>query len=93
MLENPEAINKAFQDKYGDGRGMKPGERMNKRNEVAKELLESDFKREEANLAQRAKEAHEKGLREWKLELNPTEKAEDVHLYVLSSYHPLVVPD
>ena len=80
MHEEPSIVNAAFVSKYGEGRGMERMEKMNKRNELAKHLVNSSHKHLIAGLEARAKKAHERELKEWKLELEAIEKAEDVHL-------------
>ena len=82
MHEEPEVVNVAFKSEYGEGNGMERMERMNKRNEVAKQLIKTSHKHLAEELEMRAKEAHERELGEWGLELDDIEQAGDVDLYV-----------
>lgn len=75
-------MNAAFVSQYGEGGGMDRLERLNKRNEVAKRLVATSYKHLVADLEKRAQETHEQELKEWKLELDGIEEAEDVQLYV-----------
>ena len=61
---------------------MSPAERLNKRNEIARRLVATDYKHLAADLEKRAKEAHERESKEWGVELENIGEAEDVQLYV-----------
>ena len=87
MHEDPSIVNAAFVSKYGEGRGMEPIERLNKRNKLATHLINTTYKHLAAGLEARAKKTHEGELKEWALKLERVEQAEDVHLYV-SVHHP-----
>jgi hypothetical protein len=80
MHEEPMVVNAAFVSKYGEGRGMSHPERLNRRNEVAKQLVASTYKEKVPELERRAKDAHERELKEWGCELDQIEEAEDVSL-------------
>lgn len=80
MHEDPDVVNAAFKSKFGEGIGMEPIERLNKRNEVAKQLTNSTYQHLTAGLEARAKEAHERELEEWGLQLEDVKQAEDVNL-------------
>ena len=85
MLEEPSIVNAAFVSKYGEGRGMERIERVNKRNELAKSLVTTTYKHLVVGLEARAKATHEREMKEWAIELDDIEQAEDVTLCV--SYH------
>lgn len=80
MLENPEAVDRALAERYPNAGTMTRVVKMNKRNDLARELVATDFKDQEAQLIQRAKEKHQQGLDEWAIELENIEEAEDVQL-------------
>lgn len=80
MHESPGIVNAAFVSLYGEGKGMDRMDRMNKRNEVAKRLVTGQYKEMVPKLEQRAKETHERELKEWKLELGDVAEADDIHL-------------
>lgn len=82
MLEEPNVVNAAFVSLHGEARGMDRLERLNKRNEVARRLINSSYKHLAADLEKRAKENHERELKEWGLGLEGIGEAEDVQLYV-----------
>ena len=82
MHEEPAIVNVAFIVRYGEGGGMDQVKRMNKRNKVAKKLVASSYNHLVADLEERAKETHQRDLKEWKLELDDIEEAEDVQMYV-----------
>ena len=82
MQEEPSIVNAAFVSKYGEGRGMEPIEKLNKRNELARQLVTTSYKHLVPGLDARAKATHERELKEWKLELDDIEQAEDVSMYV-----------
>lgn len=85
MHEKPKTVDETFAEKYGDGAGLERVERMQKRNEIAKELVTTTFKGMAAELKERAEETHERELKEWGLELEGIGEAEDVDEYVSSS--------
>ena len=80
MHEYPVLINAAFKMKYGEGTGMNPIERVNKRNDIARELITTTHTAIVPDLEQRAKETHEQELKEWGLDLDKIGEAKDVHL-------------
>jgi hypothetical protein len=84
MHEKPEVIDESFMEEYGEGKGMSRTERMNKRNEIAKQLITTTYKAMTTELEQCAKENHEQEVKEQSLGLEMIEEAEDVHLYVYS---------
>ena len=94
MLEKPEAVDEAFTAQYGDGAGMNRLQRLNKRNEVAKELVTTTFKKMETELKQRALDTHERELKEWGLEMEGIEEAEDIEVYASSMFisHLSLIP-
>lgn len=80
MHEEKLHVNAAFVSKYGEGRGMTSTDRMNKRYEVANLLVNTHFKDKIPGLKQRAKEANDQAMREWKVGLGEVAEAEDVDL-------------
>jgi len=84
MHERPEIIDGTFVLLYGDGKGMEPTDRMNKRYDIAKGLVATTYKGMVAELQQRAKETHERELGEWGLELEGIEEADNVQQCVFS---------
>lgn len=80
MHEEPMVVNAAFVSKYGDGRALECVDRLNKWNQVAKQLVTGTYKDRVPKLEQRAKEDHERELKEWSLELDQIQEAEDVGL-------------
>ena len=80
MHEEPTIVNGYFVAKYGEGRGMDRIKRLHKRNEIAKQLISTDYKHLAMALEKRAKETHERELKEWGLWLEDIEQAEDVQL-------------
>ena len=87
MLEEPSIVNAAFVSQYGEGRTLSRVDRLNKRNEVAKKLVTSTYKHLVAGLEARAKATHKNEVKEWSLELDNVEQAEDVNGSV-SVHHP-----
>ena len=85
MHEKPQIVDDAFHALYGEAGPMSRADRLNKRNEVAKRLVSTTYKDMEAELEQRAKETLERESKEWALELDEIEEAEDVTLYVSST--------
>jgi len=61
-------------------------ERLHKRNELAKRLVNTTYKHLATGLDTRAKETHERELKEWGLDLENITQAEDVHLYISIHY-------
>lgn len=82
MHENPKAVDAAFVSQYGKGEDMERVEKLIKRNEVAKTLVETTYKNLIPELEGRAKETHELELKEWNMGFAEIEEAEDVKLYV-----------
>jgi hypothetical protein len=80
MHEEPMVVNASFVSKYGEGRGLDRGEQLNRRNEVARRLIATTYKDKVPELEERAKEFHERELKEWGLGLEAIEEAEDVTL-------------
>lgn len=80
MLEQPSLVDIEFVAKYGNGCGMDGTERMNKRYEVAKKLVESRYKHLFLDLESHARESHEKEVRQWSLTLDSIELAADVNM-------------
>jgi len=78
MLENPSIVDAAFVSKFGDGRGMDGAERMNRRHDLAKNLLKDRYQDLVLDLEARARESHEKEIQQWSLTLNSIELAPDV---------------
>ena len=85
MYEKPQIINDAFHALYQEAGPMSHADRLNKRNEVAKQLISTTYKDMEAELEQHAKETHKRDLKEWALELEEIEEAKDVNLYISSA--------
>ena len=73
-------MGEAFTLKYGDGKAMDQAERLNKWNDVAKELIDTTWKDSKGALQDRAREANNCELKEWELGLKEIGQAEDVHL-------------
>ena len=93
MHEEPKAVDEVFAKLHGDGKGMSRMERMNKRNALARQLIDTTYEDMVPELERWAKENHEQELNKWKLEFDHIEAAEDVHLYVFSgvfSHFPLI---
>lgn len=80
MHEEPKIVNAAFVSQHGEGKGMQRAERLQKWNELAKRLVTTTYKHLATDLEKRAKEDHERELREWGLDLEEIGQAEDVHL-------------
>ena len=93
MHEEPTVIKTAFETAYGEGIGMKKIERLNKLNETARELTTTRYAEMVPELERRAKEAHEQEKKEWELDLDKIEEAEDVSLYVSPGIHKLPPTD
>ena len=79
-LENPKVVDAKFTQHYGEGRDLTPVQRMNSRNELAKSLVNTTYKHLADNLEKCAKEAHEREMSEWGLNLDNIGEAEDVQL-------------
>lgn len=90
--EKANTVNNAFNKLYGDAVTMPRGERMNKRNEVAKSLVQAESEADIKALKQRAKQEHERALKEWELELDSIEEAEDVHGYASVHFSSISSP-
>ena len=86
MHENPKAVDVAFLALYGDGKALDRVQRLNKRNELAKKLVTTDYKHLAGELGTRAKEAHARDLKEWDIELDGIDEAEDVLQHVPACY-------
>ena len=80
MHEEPMTVNGAFVAMHGEARGMDRAERLNKWNEIARKLVKTTYKHMIPSLEKRAKEAHERDKKEWSLELEDIEQAEDIQL-------------
>lgn len=78
MHEEAEIIDKAFVSEYGEE--VDRAERLNKRNDLAKQLLNTTYKHTIPELEQRAREANDRDIKEWGLELEEIGQAEDVQL-------------
>ena len=55
-------------------------ERLNKMNEIARELTTTEYAERVPELQERAKETHERELKAWALDLDQIGEAEDVSL-------------
>lgn len=77
-LENPEVVDAEFAQHYGKGKDLTPVQRMNTRNELAKSLVNTTYKHLADDLKKCAKEAHEREMSEWGLNLGDIGEAEDV---------------
>lgn len=93
MNEEPDVIKAAFKATYGDRTDMNKIERLNKLNEIARELTTTEYAEMVPELEQRAKEVHARELKEWELDLDKVEEAEDVSLYVSPSVRQLFATD
>lgn len=81
MHEEPTVIKAAFEDTYGEeGKEMGKTERLNKMNEIARELTTTEYAERVPELQERAKETHERELKAWALDLDQIGEAEDVSL-------------
>ena len=80
MLEEPSLIDTEFAIKYGGGRGIDGADRMNKRHDIAKKLLENRYKNCVLDLEVHARESHEKETQQWSLALSSIELATDVDM-------------
>ena len=78
MHEEPNLVDTEFAILYKDGRGLDPTERMNKRYEIAKKLLNNRYQHRLVSLEANSRVAHEKELQEWSLALSSIELASDV---------------
>lgn len=81
MFENPKAINDVFFAQYGEGASLSRAERMNIRNDIARRLVKASPEQAQ-ELERSAKANHERELREWNVELDNIDEAEDVIQYV-----------
>ena len=93
MNEEPDVVKAAFKATYGDRTDMNKIERLNKLNEIARELTTTEYAEMVPELEQRAKEVHARELKEWELDLDKVEEAEDVSLYVSPSVRQLFATD
>ena len=80
MHEEPKLVDTEFAILFKDGRGLDATERMNKRYEIAKKLLNERYPHRKVALEASAREAHEKELREWSMALPDIELASDVDM-------------
>lgn len=91
MFENPEVVDSALVRLFGNLKDLPTHQWLNKRNEVTRILIETDFKDQAHELDAWAKMNHKRGLEEWGLELGTIDEAEDVQSYVfphsLSTHH------
>ena len=78
MAEEPSLVDTEFTIKYGDGRGIDGTERLNKRFDIAKRLLNDRYQDRILDLEARARETHEKEIQQWSLTLSNIELASDV---------------
>ena len=78
ILEEPSLVDVAFTAKFGNACGMDGIERINRRHEVAKKLLEDHHQHRMLELEAHARESHEKELKQWSLALDNIELATDV---------------
>ena len=78
MLEEPSIVDTEFAIMYKDSRGLDGTERMNKRYEIAKKLLNSRYQSRIVSLEVNARESHKKELQQWSLSLDGIELAPDV---------------
>ena len=79
MLEEPSIVETEFTIKYKDGRGLDGTERMNKRYDIAKQLLYNRYKHRIVNLEANARDSHKRELEQWSLTLDSIELAPDVN--------------
>ena len=63
---------------FKDGRGLDATERMNKRYEIAKKLLNERYPHRRVSLEANAREEHERELQEWSMALSDIQVASDV---------------
>lgn len=77
-LENPELIDAAFAKAHGEDKDLTRTQRMNYRHELAKSLVETDYQHLVDGLTTRAKETHERALKEWSVQLSDIGEAEDI---------------
>ena len=80
MLENAALVDAAFVSAHGEGRGMDGVERMNKRHNLAKRILNGEHEGQIPALQRRAQELHEQELAQWSLVLEDIELASDVNM-------------
>lgn len=84
MHENREIVDQAFVKLHGEGSGIGRVDRLNKRNELAKQLVTTTYQNMAVGLEERTQEAHKRELSEWELELEAIGEADDVKAYVSS---------
>ena len=80
MLENPEVVNNVFVELHGEATDLTQVQKMNYRNDIARNLVKTTYSHLAGGLADRAKETHERELKEWGLGLDEIGEAEDVQL-------------
>lgn len=78
MAEEPSLIDTEFAIKYGDGCGISGTERLNKRFDIAKQLLNDRHQDRLLDFEARARETHAKETQQWSLTLTDIELAPDV---------------
>ena len=79
MLEEPSLINIEFAIKFGGGRRIDGTEQLNKRYDVAKNLLHDRYAYRIPELERHIRESHEKEVQQWSLALSNIELAVDVN--------------
>ena len=79
MLENAALVNAAFISAHGEARGMDGAERMNRRHDLAKRILDREHKSQIPDLEKRAQEHHEQELGQWSMALEDIKLASDVN--------------
>ena len=77
-FENPEIVDTAFAERYSGGKDLSRTQRMNYWSELAKSLVGTTYNHLADGLAKRAKETHEREMKEWGLGLDDIGEAEDV---------------
>lgn len=82
MYEQAEVLNAAFASRYGDGRNLTKGDRLNTRTRLAKSLLARQYSHLVNDLRQNAMDHHRKEMREWDLILEDISEASDVSVWV-----------
>ena len=78
MLEEPSLIDVEFIVRFGSASELSGAERINKRHELAKKLLEDHYQHRMVELEVHAREAQEKELKQWSLALDSIGLAADV---------------
>lgn len=85
MSDYAPQVNAAFVSKHGNGKGMKPEDRMNLRLDVAKALLASQYSHLTGELNAKAKAQLDVEMEEWNLILDDISLSRDVSKYVSPS--------